>query len=468
ELCSPEYWVRHVREAVRFADGISTLQEQGVTRFIELGPDGVLSAMGADCVEDAVFVPTLRKDRNEPEAAVAALGRAYAYLLGACVSLAGGDEVLLTGRLSVQSQPWLAEHAVGGTVILPGTAFVELAVRAGDQVGCGRLVELTIEAPLVLPETGGVQVQLVVGPADDSGLRSVEFFSRPEGAEFDEPWVWHASGAVGTEQSAPATDLSAWPPAGVAEVSVEGLYERLAEAGFVYGPLFRGLTSVWRSGDEVFAEVALPEDAAGEAGRFGLHPALLDAALHALGVGGLLDEGAGGHLPFAWSGVSLHASGAARLRVRLARTGQAAVSLEVADTTGGAVLSVDSLVLRPVDGQAAVSDGVGRDFLFRVDWTPAALAATESGDEFPVVVDLVSAGEDSDVPGAALGLASRALELVQGWADEDRALVLVTRGAIAVGSDDEVADVAASVVWGLVRSAQSEGAGRFVLVDVDD
>ncbi|MFD9568930.1 type I polyketide synthase [Streptomyces sp. NPDC059982] len=535
ELRSPEYWVRHVREAVRFADGMATLEDQGVTRFIELGPDGALSAMGADCVGDGVFAPLLRKDRAEAEAVVAALGRAHAHgvpvdwaayfagtgarrvdlptyafqhqrfwpqsapkgsgdpaglglgtaehpLLGACVSLAGGDEVLLTGRLSVQSHPWLAEHAVGGTVILPGTAFVELAVRAGDQVGCGRLVELTIEAPLVLPETGGIQVQLVVGPADDAGVRSVEFFSRPEGTEFDEPWVWHASGAVAAERPGPAVDLSAWPPAGAAEVPVEGLYEGLAEAGFAYGPLFQGLHAVWRTGDEVYAEIALPQDAAEEAGRFGLHPALLDAALHALGVSGLLPEGSGGHLPFAWSGVSLHAAGAARLRVRLTRTGPAAVSLEAADATGAAVLSVDSLVLRPLDlasAPAAVSSGgAGRDSLFRVEWIPAAPAAAGSGDGDgdAVVVDL-TASDGQTVPQAAYALASRALELVQGWGDEDRTLVLVTRGAVAAGNGPDVtngadvadvADVAASAVWGLVRSAQSEGAGRFVLVDVDD
>ncbi|WP_033356158.1 polyketide synthase dehydratase domain-containing protein, partial [Kitasatospora aureofaciens] len=284
--------------------------------------------------------------------------------------------------------------------------------------------------------------------------------------EFDEPWQRHASGVVGAEEPVVGIDLSAWPPAGAAEVSVEGLYERLAEAGFVYGPLFRGLTSVWRSGDEVFAEVALPEDAAGEAGRFGLHPALLDAALHALvladGGGDTPPEqgrtSSGGHLPFAWSGVTLAASGASRLRVRLTPVGAGGVSLAVADGAGGAVLSVDSLVLRPVDGQAVVSGGVDRDCLFRLDWASVPMPMPTAGvDEAGVVVvDLVSAGEGADVPGAALGLASRALELVQGWADEDRALVLVTRGAVAAGPDDEVADVAASVVWGLVRSAQSE------------
>ncbi|WP_260338153.1 type I polyketide synthase [Streptomyces sp. Ag109_G2-6] len=79
QLCSPEYWVRHVREAVRFADGMAALEAEGVTRFVELGPDGVLSAMGADCVGDGVFVPVLRKDRDEAEAAVAALAQAHVH-----------------------------------------------------------------------------------------------------------------------------------------------------------------------------------------------------------------------------------------------------------------------------------------------------------------------------------------------------------------------------------------------------
>ncbi|MFD9571101.1 SDR family NAD(P)-dependent oxidoreductase [Streptomyces sp. NPDC059982] len=521
ELCAPEYWVRHVREAVRFADGIATLHGQGVTRFIELGPDGVLSAMGADCVDGAVFVPVLRKDRDEAEASVAALGRAYAYgvavdweaffagtgarrvdvptyafqhehywlrsttgaadatglglrpaehpLLGAAVELAGGGDVF-TARLGLDTHPWLAGHAVRGTVILPGTAFVELALHAGERLGCDTLDELTLSTPLVLPERNGVSVQLVVGAADDEGRRPVTFHARVDGAD-DDAWSTHATGTLVPGAAVPPAGPTAWPPQDAQELSLDGLYEEMADGGFAYGPLFQGLEAVWRSGDEVFAEVALPQDAAGEAGRFGLHPALLDAALHALGVGGLLPEGAGGYLPFAWSGVTLHASGAARLRVRLSRTETGAVSLAVADAAGGAVLSVDSLVLRPVDGPVAASGGA--ESLYRLEWTPAPMTPTEggggdAGDGGSVVVDLASSGEES-VPQAAFGLASRALELVQGWGgDEDRTLVLVTRGAVAAGGETDVADVAASVVWGLVRSAQSEGAGRFVLVDVDE
>ncbi|MFF2196558.1 SDR family NAD(P)-dependent oxidoreductase, partial [Streptomyces sp. NPDC058157] len=507
------------REAVRFADGVATLHSQGVTRFVELGPDGVLCAMGADCVEDVVFVPVLRKGRGEAEAVVAALGQAYAHgvpvdweaffagtgarrvdvptyafqhqhywlkpstgaadatdlglrpaahpLLGAAVELAGGQGDVFTARLGLDTHPWLAGHAVRGSVILPGTAFVELALHAGVQVGCGGLEELTLSEPLVLPERNGVSVQLVVGPADTEGRRPLTLHARPDTSD-DEAWSTHATGTLVPGVAVPPAGPTAWPPQGAEELDLGGLYAEFADGGFAYGPLFQGLRAVWRSGDEVFAEVALPEDAAGEAGRFGLHPALLDAALHALRVGGLLPEGTGGHLPFAWSGVSLHASGAAGLRVRLSRSDTGGVALAVMDAAGGAVLSVDSLALRPVDGQAAVSGGAGRDSLFRLEWTAETLPASGGGGEDAVVVDLVSIDAEADVPGAAHGLASRALELVQGWTDMDRALVLVTRGAVAAGPDDEVADVAASVVWGLVRSAQSEGVGRFVLVDVDE
>ncbi|WP_432049245.1 polyketide synthase dehydratase domain-containing protein, partial [Streptomyces asiaticus] len=239
------------------------------------------------------------------------------------------------------------DHAVMGSVLLPGTAFVELAVRAADQVGCDLLEELTLEAPLVLPEVGGVQLQLSVGEPDGSGRRGFEVYSRFEDAAADEPWLRHASGALVEGAPAASFDLAAWPPAGASPLPVEGLYEGLVEAGLTYGPVFRGLRSAWRVGDEVYAELELPEGARSEAGAFGLHPALLDSALHAVGLGGLV-EGEGARLPFSWSGVSLHAVGASVLRLRLSAAGVDAVSLAVADGAGRAVLSVDSLVLRPV------------------------------------------------------------------------------------------------------------------------
>ena len=208
-------------------------------------------------------------------------------LLGAAVDLAAGAGLVLTGRLSVRSQPWLADHAVGGTVLLPGTAFVELAIRAGDQAGCGRVEELTLQAPLVLPADGAVQLQVMVGGPDEWGRRPVEVHARPEDAAAEGPWTRHASGLlapVAPADAGLAGEFAIWPPEGAVPADAGGVYEAMSAAGYGYGPAFRGLRAAWRRGGDVFAEVRLPADAAAEAGSFGLHPALLDAALHAAGL----------------------------------------------------------------------------------------------------------------------------------------------------------------------------------------
>ncbi|WAP56084.1 type I polyketide synthase [Streptomyces sp. S465] len=567
EIATAGFWVRHVREAVRFLDGVRTLEAQGVSTFVELGPDGVLTAMAQECVtgEDAGFVAALRKDRPEAEALTTALARAhvrgvavdweavfagtgaarvelptYAFqyarywpelpaagvggtaglglatvdhpLVGAAVPLAGGEGLLLTGRLGLDTHPWLAEHTVLGSVLLPGTAFVELAVRAGDQVGCDLLEELTLEAPLVLPEVGGVQLQLSVGAPDDAGRRAVEVYSRLEGAAADEAWLRHASGVLAQGAPAASFDLGVWPPAGATPVGIDGLYEGMAGLGLVYGPVFQGLTSAWRVGDEVFAELELPENARSEAGSFGLHPALLDSALHAVGLGGLVEGEDGARLPFSWSGVSLHAVGASVLRVRLSGAGADAVSLAVADGAGRAVLSVDSLVLRPVSAeQISGARGGRQDSLFRLEWvdlpatvSPAPVptarwAALGSGDlglgavgadiatypDLAALAEAVAAGTetpelvfvspavagDADVSDAAHRATAEALTLVQAWlADErfaDARLVVLTSGAVAAGADEPLDEPAQAAVWGLLRSAQSENPERLVLVDLD-
>ena len=321
-----------------------------------------------------------------PADRVAALGLGAVGhpLLGAAVELAGGQGLVLTGRLSVRSQPWLADHAVAGVVLVPGTALVEMAVQAGDAAGCGRIEELTLEAPLVLPAEGGVQLQVMVGGPDEPGHRAVEVYARPEEAPGRVRGRGMRAGGWPPRPNLAAElagEFAVWPPDGAVPADTGGLYAGLAAGGYGYGPAFRGLRMAWRRGEDVFAEVALPEDTAAGAGSFGVHPALLDAALHAAGLAGLGGGEAGAvRLPFAWTGVSLHAAGASVLRVRLRREAGGGLSLVAADGAGVPVVSVASLVLRPVAaGQLASAGGGLADALFAVEWVPVAAGTGGSG-----------------------------------------------------------------------------------------
>ncbi|WP_285511704.1 type I polyketide synthase, partial [Streptomyces sp. NBRC 14336] len=568
ELMTPDYWVTHVRRTVRYADAVSTLVAQNVTRYLELGPDGTLTALAqaildTDDTGTAVLVPALRKNRPEPEAllsavaalfthggatdwralfpgagtgarpvdlptyafqrrrywpsvgqrpgdlAAAGLGAAGHPLLGAAVALAGGGTVL-TGRLSQRSHPWLRDHAVRGAVVFPGTGWAELALRAGAEVGCERVEDLTILVPLLIPEQGTLRLQVTVGVADPTGRRTVEVHFRPDEAPDDTPWTLHAEGVLApeTETAAPADpgfDLTQWPPTGAEPRPVDDAYERLAAAGLTYGPVFQGLRAVWRRGDEVFAEVALPEEHETLAGRCALHPALLDSALHAVLYGPLGATDGAGRLPFAWNGLSLYASHARALRVRIAPAGPDAVTLELADPAGGAVARVDSLTLREVPSELTTA----RPFsAYRVEWTPVPLPTPEpgtavvltdraadtafpgplptrtraelsraihDGDPAPRTVLLpwapTDATDTTDASGALVhATTADALTFIQDWlsAEEftDTRLLVVTQGAVAV-DDGEEPDPALAALWGLLRAARTENPGRIVLADTD-
>ncbi|RSM86178.1 type I polyketide synthase, partial [Streptomyces sp. WAC 01420] len=543
------YWVRHVREAVRFADGVRFLAGQGVTAFLELGPDGVLSGMGQSCLpedERTLFVPVLRKDRDEAHTLTTALARAHTHgvevdwqahfagrhahridlptyafqhehfwlqdlpgsgdvgslgqrptghaLLGATVALPDSDGVVLTGRLSLRTHPWLADHAVMGSVLLPGTAFVELALRAGDETGCDLVEELTLAAPLTLPEQGAVDLRAVVGAAGPDGARTLTIHSRPEHALAEEPWTTHATGVLrqATARTAESGfDAVVWPPTGAEPLAMDGFYDDMAAAGLLYGPLFQGLRAAWRGTDgEVFAEVALPEDTGATA--FGIHPALLDAALHGTGFSDLVAADGRARLPFSWQGVSLHATGASALRVRITAVGPDTIALAVSDETGAPVAAVEALDFRSVTAEQLAENSPAplNNSLFRVDWTEVPHPASDAGLSAVVLgpdEDLAALADSTDVPdlvfltcstpvGAGADTAHmaahRALAAARGWLADERfaesRLVFLTAGAVSVLPDEPVPGLADAPVWGLVRSAQTENPGRFVLLDVDE
>ncbi|MET9857678.1 polyketide synthase dehydratase domain-containing protein, partial [Streptomyces sp. NPDC006450] len=367
-----------------------------------------------------------------------------------------------------------------GTVLLPGTGFVELALHAGSHVGCPVLEELTLQAPLVLPEQGSVQVQVAVASPDESGLRQVRVYSRH--AELaEQPWLLHAEGRLSPAEAAASVAPAEWPPAHAEPLDVEDAYSVLLDQGFAYGPAFQGLTAAWRLGDELLADVVLPEQFHGDAERFGIHPALLDAAMHvALFAGpGPEDEPA---LPFAWTGVTLHATSASRLRVRLVQRDDRRLELTATDGEGRPVVSVGSVVGRPVSATPTGPAPGAPEGLFEVEWSGLASSGATRAPEVPLVL-WEELSEERTVPGAVVfhcpvvdgdevsgmhEITHRVLAVVQEWLAgdryEDSSLVVVTRGAVATGPDEDV-DVRQAPVWGLVRAAQAEAPGRFRLVD---
>ncbi|MGW5774373.1 type I polyketide synthase, partial [Streptomyces longwoodensis] len=537
---SVEYWVRNVRQTVRFADAVGHAWQQGVTRFVEIGPDSALTAAGADCVPDDAgvsFVALQRRERPQARALAEGLARFHvaggsvdwaAYLppaghvdlptttfrrqrywlrpaangdigalgllpagtplLGAATPLAGSDGYLLTGRLAVASLPWLADHRVAGEVLLPGAAFAELAVQAADRVGCDHVAELVLQAPLTLTDTTAVRLQLAVHEADGSGRRSVEIHSRAEDASPDASWTLHATGVLATAPPEPVRTEDVWPPRDATPLPVDTVYGDLAALGLEYGPAFQGLRAAWQRGEEVFAEIALPEELPLRPSEFGVHPALLDAALHALSLTGTTE---GARLPFSWSGVRLHATGPAAARVRMVPTGDGTVALDLFDTTGAPVASVASLALRPAGGPAAVR--VPHDSLFRLDWEVAPAPADPVAGTWAVLgtppteltADLRAAGvglvADGPATAATTVLAvpsgepvhqvtAAVLQQVQDWlavAAAPARLLVVTRGAVSTGPDDRPADPGGAAVWGLLRAAQAEQPDRILLADTD-
>ncbi|MBL1074538.1 amino acid adenylation domain-containing protein [Nocardia sp. 2] len=538
------YWYRNLRQQVRFHAAVRAAGELGYRAFLEVSPHPVLTTAIQDALDESgwgtegAVVESLRRDDGGLRRFLLSAGQAqvrgltpdwgtrlaalgarrialptYAFqhkrywitddggsgdgsgfglttlthpMLAAALQDPESEAVTFTGRLGLDTHPWLADHAVHGAVLLPGAALTELALFAGEHTGYPRVAELVLREPLILPRQGALTLRVVVSEPQSTGARPVRVYSRP--AEDDSaPWSRHAEGAL-TPDAATLTPAGAWPPPNAEPIDIGDHYDRLADEGYEYGPSFRGLRAAWRTGDAVLAEVAIPESASG-ADRFTLHPALLDAALHALGFSGRLTTGDPDRirLPFSWEGVTVHALGATSLRVRIIPRGDERVALELFDAAGSPVAAVDALVLRSISrSQLAAHTTTARDGLHGIDWQPIQLTGTtptaRDWAELPLAADTQarrfsvlrygkqpSGGHTAEAVHAEL---AALLTQVQEWLGDKRfessTLVVVTSRAVSVAEGEDIADLVHAPGWGLLRSAQTENPGRILLVDTDD
>uniref|UniRef100_UPI0011B0946E SDR family NAD(P)-dependent oxidoreductase n=1 Tax=Amycolatopsis sp. CA-126428 TaxID=2073158 RepID=UPI0011B0946E len=505
------YWYDNLRNPVQFQTAVENLTAGGHDLFIETSAHPVLTT----AVQHATALGTLRRDHGGLTRFTSALAEAHLHgaepdwsavfpgarrielptypfqrrtywlagpagaadpgrlgltaddhpLLGGAIVLADGATTVLTGRISPQTHPWLADHAVHGTKLLPGTAFVDLVLHAARHTDRTALAELTLEAPLVF---GDAPVQLQVAVTGDT----VTIHSRP--AAEDASWTRHATATLtGDPLPAPPAGPAPWPPAGAEPVDLAGGYDDLAAQGYEYGPGFRGLRRLWRDGDTRYAEVALPDGT--DVTGYGIHPALLDAALHPLLV---TRTDTDLRLPFAWETVGLHQTHPTALRVRLTTLADGSASVLLTDTANTPIATIGALRTRAVDPDA-LAVRTHRP-LFRVGWVPVPVP--ETGAEYtmagpaadPAVGTVVfdgTGGPRDAVPAAGHERAAAALRFVQDWLAGERfadaRLAVLTRGAVATGPGEDVPDLAGSPLWGLLRTAQSEHPGRFVLVDTD-
>ncbi|WP_319959493.1 SDR family NAD(P)-dependent oxidoreductase, partial [Micromonospora yasonensis] len=539
-----DYWWENLRQPVHFHPTLQRLLADGHHTVVEVSPHPLLAAT----IDDATALHTLRRDTDPwhtlltntallhtqtthpiawarlippagpavptpptypfhhvrywstvaPAAHPGRLGlRATSHpLLAATITTATSGEHLFTGHLSRRAHPWLAEHTIAGTDLLPATALVEFALHAGAVAGYPLLEELTLEAPVPLAD-GGADLQVTVTGSDQPGRRTLAVHTRPAD-DPDAPWTTHATGLLAGDEGDEPAPLGVWPPVGAEPVDLAGAYPRLAGAGYRFGPAFQGLRAAWRNGDDLHAEVALPEHV--DVTGYAVHPALLDAALHPALLAVLDDDADTVRQAFAWEQVRLHATGATALRVRLTRQSPDRLALTAYDPAGELVLSAAGVLSRATTAARVAAGAARPDRLFQLEWAPVPPAPAEStsswvligGDAAAAMAGLAGVpvlgepadaagatvlvlplptGDDADVPAAVHRRTGELLRTVRDWLAReepaDSRLVVLTSGAVSTGAGEPVTDLAGAACWGLLRSAQTEHPDRIVVVDTD-
>ncbi|OON70435.1 type I polyketide synthase, partial [Streptomyces tsukubensis] len=484
QCATPEYWVRQVRDTVRFGEQVAAYDGAAL---LEIGPDRNLSRL-------VDGIPMLHGD-DEPRSAMTALARLHTggvpvdwpkvigaapthlphlptypfehtrYWLGArpsgdaasagqlplehpvltaVVAVPGTGDLVLTGRLDAADP---LAHSVHGIPVLPASVLLDLALTAGEEAGCGALETFTVGTPLTLPRSGGLALSVTVTAPGEDDRRTVTVHARQGTGE----WTGHATGILARDSRVPAAATqpsSPWPPTTARPIDVGEQADRLARAGHTDGAASAAPRAVWADDATVYAEVALAEEQHAETERYGLHPALLGAAL------ALTREGT--DLPYAFDDVRVHTAGATAVRVAVTATG-----VHITDGSGTPVATVGAVRRRPLTVAGAVP-GLLRPVRTELPEPPPNTATTGRLEDpaVPDVVILPAYGTGGAPLGETRALGATVLAALRRFLTDDRYADAVM--AVHTGPG-----LAAAAVAGLVRTAQAEHPGRIVLVDAE-
>jgi acyl transferase domain-containing protein len=342
EISSPDYWWRHLRNPVQFVRLMETLQERGQTLFVEIGPHPVLLSNGQRLLPSGygVWVPSLREKFNDSQQMLESLGKLFTVgvdvnwesyygtdhprrivlptypfdhqrywfvpgkasggsgravpgtgispLLEKRLNSPALDSAVFEGHISAAWPAYLDHHRIFGTSIAPSPAFIEMAVRAAEELfgnGPMRIGNLAIQEAMILPEEGlnTFQIILTQNGTDSAAFKIVSL-------DANDQWKTHTTGEV-ARQAASTENDSAGILDQITQIQarcteqIDGVdyYAGVAAFGLEFGESFRGLQHVWRRDGEALGKVQIPEMLQDETSQYRFHPALLDACFHLLG-----------------------------------------------------------------------------------------------------------------------------------------------------------------------------------------
>jgi acyl transferase domain-containing protein/NADPH:quinone reductase-like Zn-dependent oxidoreductase/acyl carrier protein len=340
-MSQANWWRRHVREPVRFAESIKTLHERGCHLFLEIGPHPTLLGMAARCLPEGPgeLLPSLRRGRGDWQQMLESLGTLY--VKGARIDWQGFDrdyahsrvalptypfqrkrywvnparnqmenhgsgpalhpllhrriqspkisQIIFEAVLDTEVLPYLKDHRIFGEIVVPATVYLEMSQAAASFVFDEkpyRVEDFNILQPLFIEEVVPSTVQIIVSSpnGDDAEF---EIFSLGKKSAKAPEWSLHANGRMcldGERSEHSVMDRFVPKESGGSErLNPESFYNKLAVHGIEYGPAFRGLENITRIGEQAMGRIRIPDVLGNEVGGYRLHPALLDSCIQLLG-----------------------------------------------------------------------------------------------------------------------------------------------------------------------------------------